>query len=119
MMSTRSPCARYSGDTIRSTLWPLVCEGAVVRNTVSGMVMGLCLRAYTTGTFSSSAVSRAGAMPLISAVRTLVGRSAAKRRANSCAHSMHQHGINLMVYEGIDFEDAAAEVAALGENALL
>jgi len=24
---------------------PLVCEGAVVRNTISGIVMGLCLRA--------------------------------------------------------------------------
>ncbi len=58
-------------------------------------------------------------MPLISAVRTLVGRSDCEAPRKFLRAVMHQHGIDLMVDEGIDFEDAASEVAALGENALL
>ena len=38
MMSTRSPACKYSGEAMISTSCFLVCDGAVVRKTVSGMV---------------------------------------------------------------------------------
>ena len=83
MISTRSPACKYSGEAMISTSRFLVCEGAVVRNTVSGIVTGFVLRAYTTGMLNANPVISAGAMPLISAVRILVGLRSLNKRANS------------------------------------
>ena len=49
-----------------------VCEGVRVKKTWSGMVIGLCFLAYTTGSRMCIPVARAGAMPEISAVKILV-----------------------------------------------
>ena len=59
---------------------------------ISGIVMGLLLRAKTTGTPSARAVIRAGAMPEISAVNTRVGFTCANRRANSSPHCSIRRG---------------------------
>src|SRR6266545_2978264 len=45
MINTFSPFARYSGETINSTIRPFVWEGASVRYTWSGIVIGFALRA--------------------------------------------------------------------------
>ena len=62
---------------------PLVWLGADSTIVLGCMVMGLDLRAYSTGTPRARAVVSAGAMPLISAVKTLLGCKWAKRAANA------------------------------------
>ena len=119
MITTRSVAPRYSGETIRSTLLPLVCDGAVVRNTVSGMVMGLCLRAYTTRHVQFQRREQGGRDAADLGREDFGGPIGLEAPRQFLRAVVHQHGIDLMVDEGIDFEDAAPEVAAVGENALL
>ncbi len=60
---------------------------------------------------------RAGAMPEISAVSTLVASTRAKRWASGAAAGVHQPGIHLMVDEPIDLQDAVSQVRAVGQDA--
>ncbi len=84
MISTSSSGGRNSALTSKFTSMPLVWLGAVSRKTGPAIVIGLTLRAYTTGTPIANPVITAGAIPEISTVRMRVTFTPLKRDANSC-----------------------------------